>query len=41
MDGFGQEMLVTKHNYVTFLCQIYVLFVHAPKYVLIDHHCKT
>ena len=32
----------SKYNWVVlFLSQLYLLFIHASKYFLIDHHCKT
>ena len=31
-----------KYNFVVlFLSQLYLLFIYASKYFLIDHHCKS
>ena len=43
MENFQRSLapLNIKYNYVVlFLSQLYILFIYASKYFLIDHHYK-
>ena len=44
MENFQCSLALpnTKYNCVVlFLSQLYLLFINATKYILIDHHCKS
>ena len=44
MENFQRSLAPPNINYncvVLFLSQLYLLFIYASKYFLIDHHCKS